>query len=158
MKVATLDNGLLRWLSGKESASQAGDTGSLPGSGRSPREGNGTLLQYSCLENSMDRGAWWAIVHGVTESDTTKLLKHGTLENRFSVVVATALYWKKMPLSTFIDRKEKSMSAFKDSKNRLTVLLEANVASDFMLRSVLIYYSENPRILKNYPKSNLPMF
>ena len=72
MKVATLDNGLLRWLSGKESASQAGDTGSLPGSGRSPREGNGTLLQYSCLENSMDRGAWWAIVHGVTESDVAE--------------------------------------------------------------------------------------
>ena len=70
MKVATLDNGLLRWLSGKESASQAGDTGSLPGSGRSPREGNGTLLQYSCPENSMDRGVWWAAVHGVAKSRT----------------------------------------------------------------------------------------
>ena len=58
MKVATLDNGLHGWPSGKESASEAGDAGPLPGSGRSPREGNGTLLQYSCLENSMDRGAW----------------------------------------------------------------------------------------------------
>jgi len=38
--------------------------------GRSPREGNGNPLQYSCLENSMDRGAWWAIVHGVTKSRT----------------------------------------------------------------------------------------
>ena len=39
-------------------------------SGRSPREGNDNPLQYSCLENSMDRGAWWAIVHGVTKSQT----------------------------------------------------------------------------------------
>ena len=46
----------------------AGDPGSIPGSGRSPGEGNGYLLQHSCLENSMDRGAWWAIVHGVTKS------------------------------------------------------------------------------------------
>ena len=43
---------------GKESAYNAGDPGSIPGSGRSPGEGNGNLLQYSCLENSMDRGAW----------------------------------------------------------------------------------------------------
>ena len=42
----------------------------MPGSGRSPGEGNGNLLQHSCLENSMDRGAWWAIVHGVTKSWT----------------------------------------------------------------------------------------
>ena len=46
------------------------DAGSIPGSGRSPRAGNGNLLQNSCLENSMDRGAWWAIVQGVTKSWT----------------------------------------------------------------------------------------
>ena len=45
----------------------AGDVGSIPGSGRSPGEENGNALQYSCLENSMDRGAWWAVVHGVTK-------------------------------------------------------------------------------------------
>ena len=47
-----------------------GDVGSIPGSGRSPREGNGNPLQYSCLETSTDREAWWATVHGVTESQT----------------------------------------------------------------------------------------
>ena len=45
----------------------AGDTGSSPGSGRSPGEEDGNLLQYSCLGNTMDRGAWWAIVHEVAE-------------------------------------------------------------------------------------------
>ena len=48
------------------------DGGSLPGWGRSPGEGNGNPLQYSCLENPMDRGSSWFIVHGVTESDTTE--------------------------------------------------------------------------------------
>ena len=48
------------------------DHGSIPGSGRSPAEGNGNPLQYSCLENPKDRGAWWATVHGVVDSDTTK--------------------------------------------------------------------------------------
>ena len=47
-----------------------GDPGSIPGSGRSPGEGNDNTLQYSCLENSMDGGAWWATVHGVTKSRT----------------------------------------------------------------------------------------
>ena len=56
--------GLLRWFSGKEPACNAGNTGSIPGSGRSPGEGNGNPLQYSCLENPMDRGAWRATVHG----------------------------------------------------------------------------------------------
>ena len=51
---------------GKESASNAGDPGSIPGSGRSPGEGNGNPLQYSCLENPMDWGTWQATVHGVT--------------------------------------------------------------------------------------------
>ena len=59
-----------RWLSGKKSACNAGDMGSIPGLGRSPGEGNGNLLQYSCLGNPMDRGAWKAIVHGVSESLT----------------------------------------------------------------------------------------
>ena len=48
----------------KASACNVGDLGSIPGSGRSPREGNGIPLQYSCLENPMDGGAWWATVHG----------------------------------------------------------------------------------------------
>ena len=50
---------------GKESACNAGDPGLIPGLGRFPGERNGYPIQYSCLENSMDRGAWWAAVHGV---------------------------------------------------------------------------------------------
>ena len=57
-------------LDGKGSACNAGDSGSFPGSGRSPGEGNSYPLQYSCLENSMDRGAWWVIVHRVAKSWT----------------------------------------------------------------------------------------
>ena len=65
--------GLPQWLSGKESACNAGatgDMGSILGSGRSLGGGHGNPLQYSCLENPMDRGAWWAIVHKVTKSQT----------------------------------------------------------------------------------------
>ena len=53
---------------GKESACSAGDPGSVPGLGRSPGEGNGNPFQYPCLGNSMDRGSWCAVVHGVTKS------------------------------------------------------------------------------------------
>ena len=52
------------------SACNAGDLGLIPGSGRSPGEGNGNPLQYSCLENPLDGGAWWATVHGVAKSRT----------------------------------------------------------------------------------------
>ena len=55
---------------GKISACNVGDLGSIPKSGRSPGEGNGYPLQYSCLGNSMDKGAWWATVHGFTKSQT----------------------------------------------------------------------------------------
>ena len=54
----------------KASACNAGDVGSIPESERSPREGNGNPLQYSCLENPRDIGAWWATVHGVAKSRT----------------------------------------------------------------------------------------
>ena len=62
---------LVTQTSGKESACNAGDLGLIPGLGRSPGEGNGNLLQYSCLENSMDRGAWWATVLGVKKATNT---------------------------------------------------------------------------------------
>ena len=55
---------------GKASACNVGDPGSIPGLGRSPGEGNGHPLQYSCLENPMDGGAWWATVHGFGKSRT----------------------------------------------------------------------------------------
>ena len=69
--------GLLDWgfpsgSDGKVSACNVGDLDSIPGLGRSPGEGNGNPIQYPCLENPMDRGALWATVHGITESDTTE--------------------------------------------------------------------------------------
>ena len=58
---------IVSMLSGKESAYNGGDPGLIPGSGKSPGKGNGNPLQYSCLENPMDRGAWGATVHGVSK-------------------------------------------------------------------------------------------
>ena len=55
---------------GKESICSMENLGLIPGLGRYPGEGNGHLLQYSCLENSIDRGVWWATVHGVTKNQT----------------------------------------------------------------------------------------
>ena len=62
----------------KASAWDSGDLGLIPGPGRSSREGSGNLHQYSCLENSIDRGAWWAPVHGVTK------IGHGWVTNTFT--------------------------------------------------------------------------
>ena len=60
----------------RANAGDTGDTGSIPGSGRSPAEGNGNPLQYSCLNNPMDKGEWWATVHGVTKNQTQLSVQH----------------------------------------------------------------------------------
>ena len=67
----------------KNLPASAGDVGSIPGSGRSPGEGNGYSLWYSCLENAMNRGAWQAVVYGVAESDTTKQLNNNIVKINF---------------------------------------------------------------------------
>ena len=73
--ICTIDGLPYMGSAGKESAYNAGYLGSIPGLGRSPGEGNGNPLHYSCLENSMDRGAWWATAHGgLKESDATEQL------------------------------------------------------------------------------------
>ena len=77
---------------GKESPCNAEDPGVNPGSGRSPGVGNENPLQYSCLENSMDRGAWWATVHGVIKSQTRLSDTHThthTSSNRTPVVIVS---------------------------------------------------------------------
>ena len=73
----------------KVSACNAGDLGSIPGLGKSPGEGNGNLLQYSCLENPRDRGAWWAAVYGVAQSRTR--LKRLSSSMYIFIILPTAL-------------------------------------------------------------------
>ena len=76
-------------LDSKESASHAGERGSVPGLGRYTGEGNGSPLECSCLENSMDRGAWQAAGHGVTKSQT------GLRDFHFLfIMLITSCYWK----------------------------------------------------------------
>ena len=89
---------------GKESACNAGDLGSISGSGRFPGEGNGYPLQYSCLENPMDRGAWWA-PWGHQELDTNEWLMH-TLQIQ-NPNLTEALLPTVIKLWTFLDHKKK---------------------------------------------------
>ena len=78
----------------KNLPAHVGDTGLLPGSGRSPGGVNGTPLQYSCLENSTDRGAWWAPVHGVTKSQTQLSGQH---VHALSKLYPLPFHWKPSP-------------------------------------------------------------
>ena len=82
----TLTEGFPGGSDGKASACNAGDPGLIPGSGRSPGEGNGNPLQHSCLENPMDGGAWWATVHGVAKGQTrlSKFTYSASMSNNFS--------------------------------------------------------------------------
>ena len=86
------------------SACNVGDLGLIPGSGRSPGEGNGNPLQYSCLENPMDGGAWWATVHGVAKSRTPLHFHFHFLsedQSKFSVHVSLIqIQWKVKNLRT----------------------------------------------------------
>ena len=77
---------------GKESACSAGEPGSTPGSGRIPGEGNGNPLQYFFLENPMDWGAWWAIVHGVAKSRTWLRSFHFTLHKVICIKCLATVY------------------------------------------------------------------
>ena len=87
------------WLSGKEPACQAGDVSLIPGLGRFPGGGNGKPFQYSCLENSMDKGIWWATAYGIAEHaciHTTlyKIGKKGPTMFKHSLSLRALLYFK----------------------------------------------------------------
>ena len=89
-----------QWLSGKEFTANAGDVGLIPGSGRSPGEGNVNSLGYSCLENIMDRGAWWAIVQGITKSQTQLSMHSKERTNAPEVSSVSHLKWRKHMISS----------------------------------------------------------
>ena len=84
--------GFLRWLSGEESACQCKRCGFIPGWGRSPGGGNGNPLQYSCLENPMDRGAWQAIVHEVARVGHDLLTKPPPCIIKWCVRIYLSIY------------------------------------------------------------------
>ena len=86
---------------GKESACNAGDLGSIPGSGRSSGEGNGNPLQYSHLENPMDRAAWRTTVHGITRVGHNLQLNHNNNIIQWSSVGSTQPY-EGAPMKAFV--------------------------------------------------------
>ena len=107
----------------KNLPANAGDVGLIRGSGRSPRVGKGNLLQYSCLENSMDRGSWRAIVHGFTKSGThiTHSREHpGVLSG---LCVCSALLPKASVCARVAGRSDLSSKAMSKSLFSLAIIL-----------------------------------
>ena len=130
--------GLLGWPSGNESACNAGDLGSIPGLGRSPREGNGNPLQYSCLENPMDGGAWRVTVYRVAKSwtwlsDLTSLLLQPIVINRqinLSGFLFLRILWRswiRISLSSF--HFSSSMLGFFSNSFLNQILIKFNIRS-----------------------------
>ena len=103
-------------------AGDARDMSSIPGSGRSPGGGNGNPLQYSCLERPMDRGAWWAKVHGVTKSQTQlsehvgryKWVKVKFLKKGLNNLSAMNFIFKRQKLWDCVSRKINTIMFLKD--------------------------------------------
>ena len=107
--------------SGKEPSAKAGDirdAGAIPGSGRSPGGGLGTPLQYSCLENPMDRGAWWAAVHGIAKS-WTRLKRLSTLMHSVSLILLMRVF----PLLNAVLSSERHLPALYAALGPLPLLV-----------------------------------
>ena len=110
---------------GKASAYNAGDLGSIPGLGRSSGEGSGTLLQYSCLENPMDGGAWWATVHGVAKSwtqlsDFTSLHSHPYMTTGKTIALTRWTFVSK-EMSLLFNTLSRFVIAFLSRSKRLLI-------------------------------------
>ena len=86
--MSLLEGGFPGGSDNNASAYNAGDLGSIPGSRRSPGEGNGNPLQYSCLKNPVDRGTWWITTHGVAKSQTQLSEFHS-----FNVITQSIFWW-----------------------------------------------------------------
>ena len=93
---------LIRSSDGKASACHAGDLGLIPGWGRSPGEGNGNPLQYSDLENPVDRGAWQVTGHGVAESDTTEQQDTCKIETEGGRHAFQGVTWEAFPVEVIL--------------------------------------------------------